>query len=184
VRPPRQSPAVTQARRSAFAGRAKTFTLARSTSGGATIRGSSGHAFVPEGIVRRRFQAGKANFEAIYKSHVNAWVLYDNSGARQHTGPGPGAPYPSPGTEARRGDRDRNHTALVQVQDGQVVRVHPELKSSGQPWQRWRRQAPRLVEASPAQRSLARRPGASIRALRGQPLRDLPGSGAGIVHGN
>jgi predicted ABC-type ATPase len=37
-----------------------------------------GHS-VPEGVVRRRFLAGKANFEKIYKPLVDAWVLYDNS---------------------------------------------------------------------------------------------------------
>ncbi len=42
-------------------------------------RVAQGGHFVPEGIVRRRFQAGKANFEAVYKPLVNAWALYDNS---------------------------------------------------------------------------------------------------------
>ena len=42
-------------------------------------RVAQGGHFVPEGVVRRRFQAGKANFEAIYKPLVDAWALYDNS---------------------------------------------------------------------------------------------------------
>jgi predicted ABC-type ATPase len=42
-------------------------------------RVAQGGHFVPEGIVRRRFQAGKTNFEAVYKPLVNAWALYDNS---------------------------------------------------------------------------------------------------------
>ncbi len=36
---------------------------------------------VPEEVVHRRFEAGWRKFEIIYKSLVNAWVLYDNSGA-------------------------------------------------------------------------------------------------------
>lgn len=39
-----------------------------------------GHA-VPEEVVRRRFTSGLRNFEHIYQSLVNSWVLYDNSGA-------------------------------------------------------------------------------------------------------
>lgn len=35
---------------------------------------------VPEQIVRRRFDAGRRNFERLYKNIVDAWVLYDNSG--------------------------------------------------------------------------------------------------------
>jgi predicted ABC-type ATPase len=42
-------------------------------------RVAQGGHFVPEGIVRRRFQAGKTNFETVYKPLVNAWALYDNS---------------------------------------------------------------------------------------------------------
>jgi predicted ABC-type ATPase len=42
-------------------------------------RVAQGGHFVPEGIVRRRFQTGKANFDAVYKPLVNAWALYDNS---------------------------------------------------------------------------------------------------------
>ena len=37
-----------------------------------------GHS-VPEAVVRRRFSAGKLNFEIVYKPLVNAWALYDNS---------------------------------------------------------------------------------------------------------
>ena len=42
-------------------------------------RVAQGGHFVPESVVRRRFQAGRANFEAVYKPLVNAWALYDNS---------------------------------------------------------------------------------------------------------
>lgn len=38
-----------------------------------------GHA-VPDDVVRRRFRAGKRNFEDVYKHLVDAWALYDNSG--------------------------------------------------------------------------------------------------------
>jgi predicted ABC-type ATPase len=35
---------------------------------------------VPEAVVRRRFRRGIRNFEQIYQSLVNSWVMYDNSG--------------------------------------------------------------------------------------------------------
>lgn len=38
-----------------------------------------GH-FVPEAVIRRRFAAGRANFERVYAPLVDAWALYDNSG--------------------------------------------------------------------------------------------------------
>lgn len=38
-----------------------------------------GHG-VPDDIIRRRFVAGQRNFNRIYKSLVDYWVLYDNSG--------------------------------------------------------------------------------------------------------
>jgi predicted ABC-type ATPase len=34
---------------------------------------------IPEDIVRRRFVAGRANFDNIYRGLADAWVLYDNS---------------------------------------------------------------------------------------------------------
>jgi predicted ABC-type ATPase len=37
-----------------------------------------GHA-VPEEVIRRRFVTGWRNFQEIYKSLVNAWILYDNA---------------------------------------------------------------------------------------------------------
>lgn len=40
-----------------------------------------GHS-VPEAVVRRRFVAGRKNFERIYKRLVDEWRLYDNSGPR------------------------------------------------------------------------------------------------------
>lgn len=36
---------------------------------------------IPEAVVRRRFVAGKENFRRHYQSLVDAWALYDNSGA-------------------------------------------------------------------------------------------------------
>ena len=36
---------------------------------------------IPEEVVRRRFLAGRANFDELYRSVVDAWVLYDNSDA-------------------------------------------------------------------------------------------------------
>jgi predicted ABC-type ATPase len=35
---------------------------------------------VPESVVRRRFDAGRLNFEHLYKPLVDAWDLYDNNG--------------------------------------------------------------------------------------------------------
>jgi len=35
---------------------------------------------VPEDVVRRRFDAGLRNFQNLYRSAVDSWVLYDNSG--------------------------------------------------------------------------------------------------------
>jgi len=39
-----------------------------------------GHA-VPDDVVRRRFAAGRENFERVFKALVDDWRLYDNSGA-------------------------------------------------------------------------------------------------------
>lgn len=36
---------------------------------------------VPENVVRRRFDHGLQNFASLYKSIVDAWILYDNSGS-------------------------------------------------------------------------------------------------------
>lgn len=36
---------------------------------------------VPEAIIRRRLATGMQNFETLYKPLVDAWSLYDNSGA-------------------------------------------------------------------------------------------------------
>lgn len=35
---------------------------------------------IPEAIIRRRFTAGRENFEHLYAPLVNAWALYNNSG--------------------------------------------------------------------------------------------------------
>lgn len=40
-----------------------------------------GHS-VPEEVIRRRFAAGRENFERVYKRLVDEWRLYDNSGPR------------------------------------------------------------------------------------------------------
>ena len=34
---------------------------------------------VPEEVIRRRFDAGRRNFEQIYRGLVDGWALYDNS---------------------------------------------------------------------------------------------------------
>lgn len=40
-----------------------------------------GHG-IPEAVIRRRFAAGAANFDKIYKPIVDSWVLYDCAGDR------------------------------------------------------------------------------------------------------
>lgn len=35
---------------------------------------------VPEGVIRRRFRAGLQHFETLYKTLVDDWMLFDNSG--------------------------------------------------------------------------------------------------------
>ncbi len=37
---------------------------------------------IPEDVIRRRFSAGLQNLDLLYKSVVDRWVLYDNSGPR------------------------------------------------------------------------------------------------------
>jgi predicted ABC-type ATPase len=38
-----------------------------------------GHG-IPEEVIRRRFTAGRANFESLYKPIVDSWTLYDSGG--------------------------------------------------------------------------------------------------------
>jgi predicted ABC-type ATPase len=38
-----------------------------------------GHA-IPEDVIRRRFEAGRRNFDRRYRAAVDAWALYDNAG--------------------------------------------------------------------------------------------------------
>ena len=35
---------------------------------------------IPQAVIRRRFVAGRANFERLYAPRVDAWALYDNAG--------------------------------------------------------------------------------------------------------
>ena len=44
------------------------------------VRVAQGGHNVPEAVVRRRFGRGLRNFEEVYKSLVDSWVLFDNSG--------------------------------------------------------------------------------------------------------
>jgi predicted ABC-type ATPase len=39
-----------------------------------------GHA-IADAVVRRRFEAGRVNLDAVYKPVVDDWAVYDNSGA-------------------------------------------------------------------------------------------------------
>ncbi len=47
-------------------------------------RVAQGGHHIPEPVIRRRFHAGIANFNHLYKPLVDAWKLYDNSGERPH----------------------------------------------------------------------------------------------------
>jgi predicted ABC-type ATPase len=44
------------------------------------IRVLQGGHDIPEATIRRRFDAGRAHFDSIYRSRVDVWVLFDNSG--------------------------------------------------------------------------------------------------------
>jgi predicted ABC-type ATPase len=35
---------------------------------------------VAEAVVRRRFDAGRRHFQAVYRNLVNSWIVYDNAG--------------------------------------------------------------------------------------------------------
>lgn len=43
-------------------------------------RVAQGGHHIPQPVIRRRFLAGLANFQTLYKPLVDAWRLYDNSG--------------------------------------------------------------------------------------------------------
>jgi predicted ABC-type ATPase len=44
------------------------------------VRVAQGGHHIPDHVVRRRFEAGFARFNEDYKSEVDLWRLYDNSG--------------------------------------------------------------------------------------------------------
>lgn len=44
------------------------------------VRTRQGGHDIPEETIRRRYESGRKNFDEIYKSLVDAWALYDNSG--------------------------------------------------------------------------------------------------------
>jgi predicted ABC-type ATPase len=43
-------------------------------------RVKQGGHHVPENIIRRRFEAGRKNFDELYAPRVDAWVRHDNAG--------------------------------------------------------------------------------------------------------
>lgn len=43
-------------------------------------RVAQGEHSVPEDVIRRRFDAGRRNFEKVYRGLVDSWVVYDNAG--------------------------------------------------------------------------------------------------------
>lgn len=44
------------------------------------LRVRQGGHDIPENVIRRRFDAGRHNLDRAFKSAVNAWAVYDNSG--------------------------------------------------------------------------------------------------------
>lgn len=44
------------------------------------LRVAQGGHDIPEAVIRRRFVAGRANFESLYKPLADAWALYESSG--------------------------------------------------------------------------------------------------------
>lgn len=105
---------------------------------------------IPDDVVRRRFHAGRDNFEQRYRQAVDAWALYDNSGEEPMLIDWGEAPVSArPISQAR--DRDlpaslaalrraaaaaretaaRTGTAIVIVRDRKMVRVAgPALQPS------------------------------------------------------
>ncbi len=43
-------------------------------------RVQQGGHHIPEGVIRRRFDAGIDNFRSVYAERVDSWVLLDNTG--------------------------------------------------------------------------------------------------------
>ena len=46
------------------------------------LRVRQGGHNIPEEVIRRRFKAGRANFQLLYAPRVDAWARYDNTGER------------------------------------------------------------------------------------------------------
>ncbi len=44
-----------------------------------TLRVKHGGHFIPDDVIRRRFNAGWWNFESVYKPLVNKWTLFNNA---------------------------------------------------------------------------------------------------------
>jgi len=44
------------------------------------LRVAEGGHNIPENVIKRRYQKGWQNFKNHYKHHVDAWVVFDNSG--------------------------------------------------------------------------------------------------------
>jgi len=44
------------------------------------LRVAEGGHNIPENVIKRRYQKGWHNFQNHYKHHVDAWVIFDNSG--------------------------------------------------------------------------------------------------------
>jgi|ERR1035437_6432630 predicted ABC-type ATPase len=103
---------------------------------------------IPEPVIRRRFEAGARNFRDVYRSLVDEWRAYDNSGSEPilieggpmsefeaHEGspdatpPQFADPLPALRRAAERARRVavQTNTPLVLVRDGKVVHVSPNI---------------------------------------------------------
>jgi len=45
-------------------------------------RVKQGGHYIPDAVIRRRFEAGLKNFESMYSPMVDAWARYDNAGVQ------------------------------------------------------------------------------------------------------
>lgn len=46
------------------------------------VRVRQGGHNIPKDVIYRRFEAGKKNFEEVYKKLVDAWIIFNNSGEK------------------------------------------------------------------------------------------------------
>ena len=98
---------------------------------------------VPEAVLRRRFDAGRRNFEGIYRDLVDGWILYDNSGE-----------VPELLAEESRGMSSQKENSRAKTSRSLTLQVLPMRRCAGRPnarrserrkrlkWPRRRKEAP------------------------------------------